>query len=86
MERLLQCLDDLDDLYGVLGLLFERLRAFAWLAGLIVGLVVIGTAGVLVALNEPPLGLAMAILLFVWLMYRAVTNPATSAHTRYQAV
>ena len=85
MERLLQCLDDLDDLYGVLGLLAERLREFAWLAGLIVGLAVTGTGGILIALNEPPLGLAMAILLFVWLLYRAVTQPETSAHTRFQA-
>ena len=81
----MQYLDDLDDLYGVFGLLFERMRKLARLAGLIVGLVVVGTAGVLLALNEPPLGLAMAILLFVWLMYRAVTNPATVLRTRFQA-
>ena len=67
--------DDLDDLYGVLGLLSERLREFVWLAGLIVGSAVFGTAGVLIALNKPPLGLAMAMLLFVWLLYRAVTQP-----------
>lgn len=78
MERLLQCLDDLDDLYGVLGLLTERLREFAWLAGLIVGSAVLATAGVLIALNKPPLGLAMAMLLFVWLLYRAVTQPINS--------
>ena len=53
----------------------ESLREFARLAGLIVGLAVTGTAGVLIALNEPPLGLAMVILLFVWLLYRAVTQP-----------
>ena len=75
MERFLQFFDDLDDLCGVLGLLAEQLREFAWLAGLIVGLAVTGTAGVLIALNEPPLGLALAILLFVWLLYRAVTQP-----------
>lgn len=75
MERLLQYLDDLDDLYGVLGLLAERLREFVWSAGLIVGSAVLGTAGVLIALNKPPLGLAMAMLLFVWLLYRAVTQP-----------
>jgi len=85
LERLLQCLDDLDDLYGAFGLLFERLRVVARLVGLIVVSAVIGTAGVLLALNEPPLGLAMAILLFVWLMYRAATNPATFLRTRFQA-
>jgi hypothetical protein len=81
LERLLQCLDDLDDLYGVLGLLAERLRNFAWLAGLMVGLAVVGIAGVLIALNKPPLGLAMVILLFVWLLYRAVTRPTIFAYT-----
>lgn len=75
MERLLQYLDDLDDLYGVLGLLTERLREIVWLASLIAGSLVLGTAGVLIALNEPPLGLATAMLLFVWLLYRAVTQP-----------
>lgn len=78
MERLLQYLDDLDDLYGVLGLLTERLREFAWLIGRIVGSAVLAAAGVLVALNKPPLGLAVAMLLFVWLLYRAVTQPINS--------
>jgi len=78
LERLLQYLDDLDDLYGVLGLLTERLREFAWLIGRIVGSAVLAAAGVLVALNKPPLGLAVAMLLFVWLLYRAVTQPINS--------
>jgi len=85
LERLLQYLDDLDDFYGVLGLLSERLREIVWLASLIAGSVVLGTAGILIALNKPPLGLAMAMLLFVWLLYRAVTNPAAIAQKRYQA-
>jgi len=85
LERLLQYLDDLDDLYGVLGLLSERLREIAWLASLVAVSVVLGSAGVLIALNKPPLGLAMAMLLFVWLLYRAATQPMTSAHTRVQA-
>jgi len=75
LERLLQYLDDLDDLYGAVGLLAERLREFVWSAGLVLGFAATGTAGVLIALSEPPLGLAMAMLLFIWLMYRAVTQP-----------
>jgi hypothetical protein len=85
LERLLQYLDDLDDLYGAIGLLAERLRRFVWLAALIVAWAVMGLAGVLVALNEPPLGLAMAMLLFVWLLYRAATQPPTAAYTGFQA-
>lgn len=75
MERLLQYLDDLDDLYGTVGLLAERLRDFVLQAGLVLGFAATGVAGVLIALSEPPLGLAMAMLLFIWLMYRAVTQP-----------
>jgi len=82
LERLLQYLDDLDDLYGVFGLLAERLRGFVWLVILVIGSAMMGGAGVLIALNKPPLGLAMAMLLFVWLMYREVT----SAHNGYQQV
>ncbi|MGI9223339.1 MAG: hypothetical protein ACR2QX_02610 [Woeseiaceae bacterium] len=84
MERLLQYLDDLDDLYGAVGLLAERLRTFLWLAGLIVGSSMIGITGVVVTLNKPPLGLAMAILLFVWLLYRAVTQPILAETATYE--
>ena len=85
MEFLLQYFDDLDDLYGALGLLAERLRAFVWLAGLIAGAALIGAAGVVVTLNEPPLGLATAILLFVWLLYRAVTQPVLAETAAYES-
>ena len=76
MERLLQYLDDLDDLYGVIGLLMERLRRCAWFAGYVCLLSTITAAGILLALSEPPLGLAMALLLFTALLYRAVTQPS----------
>ncbi len=75
MERLLQYLDDLDDLYGAAGLLLERLRHIAWL---VAALTLSGTllfGGILLALREPPLALATAILLFTALLYRAVTEP-----------
>ena len=75
MERLLQYLDDLDDLFGALGLLAERLRKLAVFAAIISLLLLCEVAGILLALKEPPLGLATAILLFTALMYRAVTQP-----------
>ena len=75
MERLAQLLDDLDDLVSMIGLLGERLRHFA--------LVIIGTCitlaipvgGILLALEHPPLALAMALILFVTLLYQSVTAP-----------
>ena len=76
VERLLQYIDDLDDLIGVLGLLTERLYRLATLALSACIVIVVTLAGVLLALAEPRLGLATAILLFVTLLYRAVTEPS----------
>ena len=75
LERLLQYLDDLDDLVGALGLLAEKLRNIAGFAAITCLLLGIEAAGILLALREPPLGLATAILLFITLLYRAVTRP-----------
>ena len=75
MERLLLYLDDLDDLFGVLGLMAERLRRFVWNLVRILVLVSIAAGGMLAALREPPLGMAVVILLFVFLLYRNVTQP-----------
>ena len=85
MERLLQYLDDLDDLFGIIGLLGERLRSLARLAGTISLLLVVESVGILLALSEPPLGLAVVILLFTALMYRAVTQPGVARRQHYEA-
>jgi hypothetical protein len=75
MERLAQLLDDFDDLVSMVGLVSERIRKA------ILSLILTGTAlavqigGVLLALIHPPLALATALLLFVFLFYRLVTSP-----------
>ena len=76
MERLLQYMDDIDDLYGAAGLVYERLRrlVFAVLT-LIVGAVNVAL-GIWLALFSPPIALATTIILFVTLLYRAVTTPS----------
>ena len=76
MERLVQLLDDLDDLVSTILLLSERIRRA--IVALIKAIFVIALqiGGVLLALAQPPLALAMALLLFVSLLYRA----ATAAH------
>jgi hypothetical protein len=76
MERFLQYLDDIDDIFGMAGLVVERLRRFtltlfSWL--LILGGAV---AGAWLAQVHPPIALATLILLFVTLLYRSVTQPA----------
>jgi uncharacterized membrane protein len=75
LERILQWLDDLDDLYSAAGLLAERVRRHAWNFARLLTLLFVGACGLLAALREPPMGLAVAILLFVFLLYRSVTQP-----------
>ena len=76
MERVLQYWDDLDDLIGACGLLAERLRRIALFT--LSALLFLGFCGaaIMLALAKPPMALAIATLLLVRLMYRAVTNPA----------
>lgn len=75
MEKVLQYLDDLDDLVGALGLITEKIRNLAWLAAFVLSAAVTTYGAVLLALAEPPLALAMAMMLFVLLLYRSVTQP-----------
>ncbi|MEL7186510.1 MAG: hypothetical protein AAFN50_08775 [Pseudomonadota bacterium] len=75
MECFLQYLDDLDDLYGMVGLLAERLRRIALsFIGLAV-LIATPAMGGWLAFTHPPIGLAVSYLLSITLMYRLVTAP-----------
>lgn len=81
MERFLQYLDDLDDLYGMVGLIKERMRRvistlFAYLI-LLCG----AAAGMFLAILHPPIAMATAILLFVTQLYRSVTAPHAGTTT-----
>ena len=74
MECLLQYLDEIDDLCGVVGLHYEGLRNAALaLMGLIVGLIAVAS-GIALALAHPPIAMATSILLFLTLLYRSVTS------------
>jgi len=76
LERLLQYIDDIDDLYGAFGLLYEKLRrAVLKLLTLCAGLIIVA-AGIALALVHPPIALATCIVLFVTLLYRSATSPA----------
>ena len=78
-------LDDLDDLFGTVGLLAERMRRVLLTLVRMVALIAIVATGILAALTEPPLGLAVAILLFVFLLYRSVTQPGFLVRRRAAA-
>lgn len=74
MERLLQYLDDLDDLMGAIGLVYERLRRLLLtMLALIIGLASV-VSGILLAHVHPRIALATCLLLFVTLLYRMVTS------------
>jgi hypothetical protein len=78
MEVLLQYMDDLDDFYGAFGLVYERLRRlFLALTAVSTGLVLMA-AGIWLARAHPPVALATCLLLFVTMLYRAVTLPSRS--------
>lgn len=74
MERLIQLLDDLDDLISMVGLIGERIRRGILSLIMAFAAIAIQLGGVLLALVLPPLGLAMAVLLFVSLLYHSVTS------------
>ena len=74
MERLVQLLDDLDDLVAMLRLLGEPMRKAILRFFTTTILLAIQVGGILLALSQPPLALAMALLLFVGLLYHSVTG------------
>ena len=67
--------DDLDDLFGILGLYAERIRRAALFALSTCPFIALLAAGILLALAKPPLALAAVTLLVVALMYRTITSP-----------
>lgn len=73
MERLIQWLDDIDDLFAAVGLVSERIRSISIMLPLVLALLLMQVGSVLLALRHPPLALAAAILLFITLFYREVT-------------
>ncbi|MGB5688725.1 MAG: hypothetical protein WBM45_05580 [Woeseiaceae bacterium] len=76
MEFLLQYLDDLDDLYGAFGLVWERLRRTIILLATLAMLSAVAAAGIGLALAHPPIAMATSTMLFVILLYRSVTVPS----------
>jgi hypothetical protein len=80
MECLLQYLDDLDDLFGVVGLMSERLRRGMLKLLAVIMATVAAAAGTWLALLHPPIALATSTVLFVILLYRTVTAPVLKSY------
>jgi membrane protein implicated in regulation of membrane protease activity len=79
----MQYLDDLDDIYGAVGLIAEKLRNVALFLALLLLAAIVGAAGIVLALAKPPLACALAILMFVFLLYRAVTQQIATRTPSY---
>ena len=77
MERFIQYLDILEDAYYVVALLAERIRRILLVLGTIGITAAMVTLGVALALNEPPIGFAVAALLTVTVLYRSATANIT---------
>ncbi len=75
MEMLIQYLDDIDDIFGMIGLVAERLRSIFLALLAYFSLTVVAALGIWLALVNPLLALATSTILFVTLLYRAVTAP-----------
>jgi len=72
-------MDDIDDLYGAFGAIYEPLRRFILkLLALAAGLVIVAS-GIVLALVHPPIALATCIVLFVTLLYRSATSPSRAS-------
>lgn len=69
-------MDDIDDLVGAFGLVYERLRRLLMALLTLLFFTVSAGAGIALAAWHPPIALATGLLLFVALLYRAVTVPA----------
>lgn len=81
MECFLQYLDDLDDLYGAFGLVWERLRRAVLGLFRLTVLLAGAAGGVALALAHAPIALATGTVLFVILLYRSVTAPHAALAT-----
>ncbi len=77
MECFLQYLDDLDDLYGAFGLIWEKLRRTLVKLVSVAMILAVAAGGISLALAHPPIALATSTVLFVTLLYRAVTVPSS---------
>ena len=75
MERLLQHLDDLEDLIYAAPLIAEQLRRAIQRILFLLASILLQIGGVILALSHPPLALAVVTLMLVTLRYRAVIVP-----------
>jgi len=72
MERFIQYLDEMDDLFYTIALAWERIRKLCNLVIFLVASLALQVLCIYMALATPPLALATASVLMVFLLYRSV--------------
>lgn len=75
MERIVQYLDELEDLVCAMLTIKERIRRALQILFVLVTSLLLQALGILLALSQPPLALAAVSLLIVGMMYKSVTSP-----------
>ena len=80
MERLAQYLDDLEDLFYAVALKAERIRQTLQFFLFMAASAILQVLGIFIALWSPPLALAVASLLMVGMLYRAVVGFSPGAY------
>lgn len=75
MERILLYLDNLDDLYGAVGLVWEDVRNGIALVASALLVLFVAAAAFLLAWSHPPLALAVATLLVALFLRRSGIAP-----------
>ena len=75
LERFAQYWDDMDDWYWVLALKLHKARRVFRILTQAVATVAALLFGILLAAVKPPAAFALAVLIFVTLLYRAATAP-----------
>ncbi len=79
MERLIQYLDEIEDLFYAAPLIAEQVRRAIQRILFLLGSISLQIAGIVLALTQPPLALAVVALLLVGLLLRAVVIPVPQA-------
>jgi membrane protein YdbS with pleckstrin-like domain len=79
VERLIQYLDEIEDLFYAAPLIAEQLRRAIQRILFLLGSISLQITGIVLALTHPPLALAVVALLLVGLLFRAVIIPVPQA-------
>ena len=75
LERFAQYWDNMDDWYWVLALKVQKVRRVFRILAQAAAAAAAVLIGILLAAVKPPAALALAVLMFVTLLYRAATAP-----------